>query len=253
YDLTRQLVTDLYTSPLFRVLFDRESARQLLVTVLLHDINHFPFLHIFQESAIPGIDRLQVVDLFCSGDATGERAAKAPSIYDLLGDLGIEADRFKRLVFSKHHEQTGRKVEVDQTINSVVSSGVDVDKLSYLFLDGYFTGVRFGSGIDFPGLFKAATVGRLDRDRAVHLAFSDRAVQGLENVVMNRFWNFRSLYWHHTNRGIMAMILHVARKLYVELGRDVRDYLLDTMWKNDIEAVRYLDDRHYSQLGQRSI
>src|SRR5262249_21242337 len=150
-----------------------------------------------------------------------------PTIYELIGEIGIDPQRFKRLVFAKHHEQTGKTPEVDQTINSFINSGVDVDKLSYLFLDSYFTGVKYGTGIDFPALLKAATIGRLKRDRTVHLAFADRALHALENVVMNRFWNFRSLYWHHTNRGLMAMILHVARKLYTELGRDVHDYVID--------------------------
>jgi len=253
YDLARQFVIDLYGSPLFRILFDTRRAQQLLVSVLLHDINHFPFLHIFQESEIPGLDRLQVVDLFCNGEATGERAAGRPSIYDLLGDVGIEPDRFKRIVFGNHHEQAGTSVEVDQAISSLINSAVDVDKLSYLFLDSHFTGVRYGAGIDFSCLLKAATLGRLEPGKAVHLAFTDRALQALENVVMTRFWNFRSLYWHHTNRGIMAMILDVVRKLYVDQGRNVHEYLLDTMWRNDAEVVRYLDAKYQAQLSRPSI
>jgi hypothetical protein len=86
----------------------------------------------------------------------------------------------------------------------------------------------------------------------VHLAFEDRALQAVENVVMTRYWQFRSIYWHHTNRAMMSMILDVVRKLYVEQGRDVREYLLDTLWLNDIEAVRYLDRKFQAQLGTPS-
>ncbi|HEV3302353.1 MAG TPA: protein kinase [Planctomycetaceae bacterium] len=250
YNLTRELVSHLYTSPLFRMLFDRRSAQQLLVMALLHDINHFPFLHVFQESAIPGLDRVGVVDLFCDGEATGERAARKPSIYDLLNDVGIDPPRFKRLVFSGHHEQIN---EIDAVISSILNSGVDIDKLSYLFLDGYFTGVRYGGGIDYPCILKAATIVRVGGDERPHLAFGDRALQATENVVMTRAWNFRSLYWHHTNRALMAMVLRVVRNLYVKHKRDVKEYLLDTMWLNDVDALKYLDQQYEKQVHQPSI
>lgn len=254
FELSRQFVAHLYGSSVFRMLFDPRSTRQLLTLSLLHDINHFPFLHIFQESGIPGLNRVDVVDLFCKGEATGELASQQPSVYDLLADVGIDAERFKRLVFGKHHEQSGQSVEIDQTISSLLNSGVDVDKLSYLQLDAYFTGVRYGGGIDLPALLKSAVVGRLKAgERPLHLAFDEMAVQALENVVMTRFWNFRALYWHHTNRAIMAMILHVVRKLYMDQARNVHDYLLDNLWSNDVEAVRYLDERYRSQFGQSSV
>jgi HD superfamily phosphohydrolase len=250
YDLARQLVTHLYSAPLFRLLFDRRSATQLLAVVLLHDINHFPFLHVFQESEIPGLDKLEVLNLFCDGQATGEKAAGKPSIYDLLNDLGLTPERFKRLLFQNHHEQAS---DVDCVISSVLNSGVDVDKLSYLFLDGYFTGVRYGAGIDYPCLLKAATIGRVERARGPHLGFTDRAFQAAENVIMTRYWNFRSLYWHHTNRAIMAMLLHVARSIYITKQRDVKEYLLDTRWCTDVEALRYLDAKFKSQIDCPSI
>lgn len=250
YDLGRQLVTQLYTSPLFRSLFDIRSTQQLLITVLLHDINHFPFLHIFQESGIRSWDRLTVLDFFCDGEATGERAAKTPSIYDILADLGIDRDRFKRLLLREHHEQTS---EVDQVISSCINSGVDLDKLSYLFLDSYFTGVRYGAGIDLPCLLKAATLGRLASSGAPHLAFTDRALQALESVVMSRFWNFRSLYWHHTNRAVMAMVLHVVRSLYQDAKSDPLEYLADTRWRSEGQALQYLDQKYQSHYGRPSI
>ena len=253
YELARQMSTHLYGAPLFRLLFDVKSTQQLLAVALLHDINHFPFLHIFQESGIPSLDTLRVLDMFCDGDATGENAKGQPSIYDLLADIGIDEPRFKRLVFSKHHEQAGDTPEVDQVISSIINSGVDVDKLSYLFMDSYFTGIRYGSGIDYSGILKAATIGRVPSGGAIHIAFTDRAMQALENVVMTRYWSFRSVYWHHTNRAIMAMVLYVVRRLYVEAGRDVRDYVLGTMWKGDAEAVRYLNAGAKAQFGGESI
>ena len=250
YDLTRQLVTHLYPSPLFRLLFDRKAVQQLLMVVLVHDINHFPFLHIFQESKIPKLDSYEILDLFCKGEATGEKTAGLPSIYDVLSEIGIEPDRLKCLLFEPHHKQQS---EVDNVIKSIIDSGVDVDKLSYLFLDSYFTGVSYGSGIDHSCILESATVGRLTGSYLPHLAFTDRAVQALENVVMTRFWNFRSLYWHHTNRAFMAMLLRVVRSIYLEEAGDIREYLIDTIWFSDTQALRYLNEKYTKRMGSPSI
>jgi uncharacterized protein len=253
YHIGRALVQHLAQRPLFKLLFDEEAVRQLLLISLLHDINHFPFLHIFQESQIPGLGRLEVVDLFCSGEITGESAQQAPSVYDLLADVGVSPDRFKRLVFGKHHEQEGEDLELDQALSSILNSGVDVDKLSYLVLDAHFTGVSYGRAIDLPTIFQAATLRTLEPDGRVHLAFTERAIQALENAVMTRFWNFRSIYWHHTNRALMAMVLDVVRHLYTELGRNVQDYLIETLWSSDVGALRYLDDRYHALTKRPSI
>jgi HD superfamily phosphohydrolase len=255
YELARQFVTHLYGDPLFRMLFDKQSVQQLLITVMLHDINHFPFLHILQESKVPGLNNLDVIGLFCNGEATGEKAAGQQSIEELMGEIGLSLDRFRRLVLAEHHRQEGPIVEVDQTISSLINSGVDVDKLSYLGLDSHFTGVRYGAGIDLQTLLKAAVLGRKDGrpDGGIHIGFNERAIQAVENVVMTRFWNFRAIYWHHTNRALMAMILQVVRELYVAHKRDVQEYLLDTMWRNDIEALRYLDGKYEAQLGKPSV
>lgn len=250
YDLARQLLVALYGSPLFRALFDRPASQQLLAVVLLHDINHFPFLHIFQESQIPGLSKIEILNLFCDGEATGEAAAHAPSVYELLDDLGMPAERFRRLMFDSYTDQQS---DVDCVIKSIIDSGVDVDKLSYLYLDGYFTGVRYGTSIDYPCILKAATIGRESSNRRPHLAFYDRGIQALENVVMTRFWNFRSLYWHHTNRALMAMLLRVVRRIYVQGRRDFREYLLATRWLGDIEVLRYISRTFEEQTGRPSI
>ena len=253
YELARQFVAHLYSSPRFRYFFDEQAVQQLLLVVLLHDINHFPFLHTFQESGVEHLDKLELFDLLCSGDLTGEKAANEPSIYDLLAEQGLEPQRFKRIVYSPLGEQSNH---TDQIISSLVNSGVDVDKLSYLRLDAYFTGVPYGRAIDIPTLLKAATVAPINKDKATpryHLAFGYRALSALEHTIFTRYWNFRTIYWHHTNRAIMSMVLAVVRSLYRSGRPGLEDYLRHTAFRSDYEAVRYLDEEYERREGKRSI
>lgn len=236
YELTRQLVAHLYSSPRFRYFFDDNSVQQLLVVALLHDINHFPFLHTFQESKVPEVRSLELFDLLCDGTLTGEKRAGEKSVYDLLGEQGLTPGRFKMVVYGGFEEQSD---PVDQIISSIINSGVDVDKLSYLRLDAYFTGVPYGRAIDIPTLLKAATVAPVGE--RFHLAFGSRALAALEHAVFTRYWNFRAIYWHHTNRALMAMVLSVVRRLYMDRS-GVREYIHRTALRGDYEAIRYLDE-----------
>jgi HD superfamily phosphohydrolase len=250
YELARQFIAHLYSSPRFRYFFDQKAVTQLLLVVLLHDINHFPFLHTFQESRVDGLDRLELFDLLCSGEITGEKAAGEPSVYDLLAEEGLDPERFKRLNYAPLAEQVGH---TDEIISSLLNSGVDVDKLSYLRLDAYFTGVPYGRAIDITTLLKAATIAPVDENTRFHLAFGYRALSALEHAIFTRYWNFRTIYWHHTNRAIMSMVLAVVRRLYRDGRLGLTDYLRHTAFRSDYDAVRYLDEEFERREGKDSI
>ena len=174
YELARQLVVNLYGTPRFRLYFDERAVQQLLAVTLLHDINHFPFLHIIQELESE-LSQIKTLDLVCDGELTGEHAEGKPSIYDLVGELGIDRNRFRALVLPR----VGAALSpVDSGIVSILDSGVDLDKLSYLYLDAYFTGVNYGRSLNFASLFQAASVAEMP-DGRIHLVFADRALPAL--------------------------------------------------------------------------
>ncbi len=254
YELARRFIIRLHNNSLFRFLFDQDAMRQALAVVLLHDINHFPFLHVLQESGIAKITKTDLLDLFCDGELTGEKAGGRPSIYQLVEGLGLDPLRLKRILFQPHEKQL---TDVDCVIRSLIDSGVDVDKLSYLRLDAHCTGVPFGLGMDVARILEEATLGELvDDDDDIHrphLAFHEGAFQALENVVMTRFWNFRALYWHHTNRAVMAMLLRVARRVYGEGDATFDSYLRATMWGGEIAGVKYLAKQYQEKFKVRSI
>src|SRR5258707_4824439 len=80
--------------------FSPRLARQTLAVSLLHDINHFPFLHTFQEMQDQYITDFDPLDFFFDGKATQE----SPSIYDLLSELGLPRDQFKHLLILDHQK-----------------------------------------------------------------------------------------------------------------------------------------------------
>jgi HD superfamily phosphohydrolase len=159
----------------------------------------------------------------------------------------------QRLIFGKHYEQAD---EVDAIISSIIDSGVDADKLSYLTLDAHCSGVPFGKGIDLSGILRESTLSLVDygsRGELPHLAFDENAIGALESAVMTRYWNFRALYWEHRNRAVMAMLLRTVRNLFSDKKLNFYDYLGDTLWSGDLSALTYLDDVHQRAYGKPSI
>lgn len=251
YRLAYLGLTHLLSVPEFRFLFEPVHIRQFLAVALCHDINHFPFLHIVQEITRAGITNRSTCDLFGMGELTGERERGEASVYDLLDQVDLSPDRFARIAYGKPSDQDS---DVDCVMNSLISSGADFDKISYLTQDSFFSGVVYGQGIPVEALLGASLIAKSEVTRnRYHLAFDDRARDAVEMVFMSRFWNFRKIYWHHTNRAIMAMVLHVIRSLMRQNGDTVLDYITASAWLSDMEAIQWLDRRYEQQFHMPSV
>jgi HD superfamily phosphohydrolase len=272
YGYCADFLVSLNNTPEFRLLFTPNVARQALVLALLHDINHFPFLHTFQELNSPSFKALDLLDLFCNGEATNDD----PSIYSLVEDgTGLSAEIFKSILMENHHTLSAKGLDPSlQITKSLIDSGADVDKLAYLEDDSASTGVAYGHGIDAARLISSATVARIERPEgeAWHLAFAEEGVSAVESLVMARYWMFRNVYWHRTNRAIMTMLLHVVRQLFptdkslpeeqqslfVEVPKlpppsPAREFVINSMWRSEEEVLAALNGRFKEKFGRDSV
>lgn len=254
YSYCAEMLEALTAAPRFRLLFDPTLARQALALALLHDINHFPLLHIFQEVRGDYLRDVDLFDLFCDGRATKD----SPSIYELLAELGLERNQFKDLLLKPHHRlvDEGQSPGL-QIVKSLIDSGADVDKLAYLEDDSRFTGVAYGNGIDVGRLLASTTVveipGASEASAGWHLAFREEGLPAVESLVMARYWMFRTVYWHRTNRAVMAMLIHVFRKLYVEEKANASEFIIDTMWRPEEAVLEYLNEKFTKRFGADSL
>jgi HD superfamily phosphohydrolase len=248
-----ELVHSLIKSPRFCLLFDSNSVQQLLLMALLHDINHFPFLHYFQEMKLEGLQSIDIVDLFCSGIATGDRV----SLYDLMEDAGLSRTTLKNILFENHADIDK---PIEQVIKSIVDSGADIDKMTYVYDDARATGVPFGAGIDRVALLHAADVGRFKPSKdghadsfRYHLCFKPEAMSAVESLLFARYWNYKQIYWHHTNRAIGAMISHVIYRVFIEKTASFEEYLISGIGRDESGALGWLNSKYEQFYRQESI
>ncbi len=254
YAYCADLIESLTHSARFRLLFSPSLARQALVMALLHDINHFPLLHVFQEARGDFTGAIDLLDLFCDGTATQD----PESIYDLVHEVGLTREQFRALILLPHEELAEKGSPPGlQIVKSMIDSGADVDKMAYLEDDSSFTGVAYGGGVDYARLIPSATVVRVPstgaRGDRWHLAFREDGLSAVESLVMARYWMFRTVYWHRVNRAIIAMLLQVIRKLYAEGAASPAEFIIDTMWRPEEQVLEYLNDKYNARFGTDSI
>ncbi len=238
YAYCAELLKSLAHSPHFRFFFTPLLARQALVISLLHDINHFPLLHVFQEIAEEDMRGVDLVSLFCDGQATND----SPSIYDLLEEVQVSRGHFKDMLFSDHHKIVSKGyLPGTQIIKSIIDSGADIDKMAYLEDDSLFTGVTYGRGLDLARLLASATVVQVPSgNNGWHLAYRESGLPAIESLVMARLWMFRTVYWHRRHRAIMSMLMYDLRRLQL----DVMTFARETMWLPGEGVLEHIDARH---------
>jgi HD superfamily phosphohydrolase len=216
---------------------------RLEALTLLHDINHFPFLHYFQEAGIPEVTQVPVIRTFLEDRPQALPGQTAPSLQSLLEQRQITPDSLKRLISDS--VLVGAEPP-EAIIKSILNAGIDADKLAYLRDDAETTGVPFGLGIDIQGLLDKIDVDLVSTENGPvwHVVFPYSALPAVESVCFARYWNFRRIYWHHTNRAMEAMIIWTIQELYNRPGQSVGRFLEDTKQQGDTAALHYLSEEY---------
>jgi HD superfamily phosphohydrolase len=262
YSTAVELVQFLVRSPRFTKLFDTKSVTELLACALLHDVNHFPFLHYFQELKLAAQEEQNFFEFFIENVGSGGEVRSAPSIAEVLADAGLDPDVIIHLLSCHYGDLTDPRHQITK---SILDSGVDIDKLCYVQGDARATGVPFGTGVDRQTLLSSADVLRQPREAHKtesrdthkteywHLCFEPPALSAVESLLLARYWNFKRIYWHHTNRTLGAMVSYVLRRLSQAGYLDLHSYVTVTMSSTEAAAMAYLDNLHNEKFKRPSI
>lgn len=167
--------------------FSEEDTAHVRMAALLHDIGHFPFSHILDENSY-------LMD--------GANHAK-------LGAEKITIELSKVLLENKLDPKKVARIATGKgKLGSILSGGIDADKMDYLVRDARFTGVAYGM-VDLTRLYYTAKFnGRL--------AFDYKALRNIESVVVSRFMMFQSVYLHPTIRSADAMLIRAVENALVK-------------------------------------
>jgi HD superfamily phosphohydrolase len=207
-----------------------EDARVIAAAALLHDIGHYPFSHAIEELGPPILPHEDV----------GRRLIEGPEIAPILRDAwALDPARVAAVV-----APSGRALPSSDTIlRGLLSGPLDVDKLDYLPRDARACTVPYG-GVDTSRLIDSlgiAEVGSphppaplsLDEEEGgmIHggsplpregeglgvraetrIVVGAKGISPLHSLINARQEMFDNVYWHHTNRACMVMLLRAVQE-----------------------------------------
>ena len=188
--LARLALDHLRRLPQGRMITDTD-ARTLAAAALLHDIGHYPFSHAIEELGPPVRSHEEVGRGIILGDEI------APILEETWQ---VDPQRVARFIYPGAEPMP----PVDRLLRGILSGALDVDKLDYLPRDAAACRVPYG-GVDYQRLIGSLRIAEIDG--ASRIVVSDKGVSPLHSLINARQEMFDNVYWHHTNRACMAMLL----------------------------------------------
>ncbi len=168
-----------------------------LAAALLHDVGHYPFSHAIEELGYPILPHEQV----------GRRMIESGGVARALERHGISPARVADLV-DPPRAPSGLPPS-DALLLRLLSGPLDVDKLDYLPRDARACNVPYG-GVDVTRLLGSICV--IQTPTGARLGVGDKGISPLNSLLHARQEMFDNIYWHHTNRAMMAMLLRAVQE-----------------------------------------
>ena len=217
-----------------------DSDRAFIAAALLHDVGHYPFSHAIEELGDP-IRPHEIV---------GREVITQGEIAEILTSQW-EVDP---AAVAAYIDPGGAVDSPPDPVRAALLSGpLDIDKLDYLPRDARACGVPYG-GVDTERLISSLAARTIDG--AERLVIGEKGISPTHSLINARQEMFDNVYWHHTNRACMVMLLRGVQEALLagridpgEVSR-VDDFtMLQLLGREDMPAVtrslcRGLANRH---------
>jgi HD superfamily phosphohydrolase len=193
-------VMHLMTEALHRLLdrgapISEPTARAAVAAALLHDIGHYPFSHAIEELGPPV--------------PTHEEVGRALVTQGELAELLCAAWRVAPAQVARLIRPGGGSLTAEERlVRGLLSGPLDVDKLDYLPRDARGCHVPYG-GVDTARLLDALRV--IEVGGEARVGIDQKGVSPLHSLLNARQEMFDNVYWHHTNRAGMVMLLRAVQ------------------------------------------
>lgn len=174
----------------------KDDARALLATAVVHDVGHGPFSHVLEHALSDAGG--------CKHEEWSRRVVEDEStrVNEVL--------RAEGLVEAVVALLTGEAPNVPAWQKHLLSSQLDVDRMDYIQRDSYFTGAGYGNFDQYRILatmyLEASPRAAGQNEPDLHFAWPDKAKYALEQYIFARFYMWQAVYFHRCTRGYEKLL-----------------------------------------------
>lgn len=255
YELMRKAMIALLRNKDYAKYMSEKNVIIGLISALLSSINYFPYSYVitelnYQQSDL--FDNLTSIKTFeeffeKKSDITGL------SISDLINkefnQYNVTIDELEYVIFGKKMGQTrNRDLEI---LHLLLNSSIGVRVVDYIMRDSHHIGLT--SKVNVGDLFKALAISEGE------FCLKQQGILSAEQIVANRYWLYKRIYWCDPNRAYTALAKHVfylvsetnfQKELLENLYNITKQDINDLISKNADESISKTIACSILQLGQ---
>lgn len=173
-----------------------DDIRRIRLSCLLHDIGHGPFSHLF-ESVIEKINP--------QFSEPHEKISRIMINEDSELDMLLDSDKHEIIKLLDKKIDSYKDPE-SSLQSSIISSGIDADKLDYLRRDSHHIGVAYGQ-FDFHRILYALTT----TPHRSTICINHKGIDAIENYRLARYLMHVQVYTHHARLAADQMFIKALK------------------------------------------
>ncbi len=212
--------------------FTSKEALSLKVAALLHDVGHGPLSHAFESFFKVEHEEFTIKII----------KNKTGNIFEILNNYKVSTghDILEDVLslIQKNHN--------NKSLNSIITSSIDADRMDYLLRDSYYTGTVYGN-VDFKRI-----ISYMEYENK-QLYFTEKSIHTLEDFIMSRYHMFIQVYLNKKSLIYEELIQKILNRVF-ELKESNFEFktslkLFDGLNQTEINVEDYLSLNDYNFLS----
>ena len=233
YELMRKAMLSLLRNKKYVCFFDKRMVILGLLSALLSSLTNYPLSYALTELSshekqlMPGYSNRILFEKLLSYKKNESEESLLECIKKNFADYSIQLNELEYVMFGKNSdEERNEKLEV---LFNLLNSSVGVRIIDYLARDSYHIGLKYS--IDTDSLFSHMSIHNGE------FCLNQVGISAAEQVIINRYWLFKRVYWCEPNRANAALL----KLLFFNTGSEefVKE-LLDAIPKADRSDIERL-------------
>lgn len=233
YELMRKAMIALLRNKDYAKYMSEKNVIIGLISALLSSVNYFPYSYIITELNSQQSDLFNDLAPIKAFERFFEKKSDITglSISDLINkefnQYNVTIDELEYVIFGKKIGQPrNRDLEI---LHLLLNSSIGVRVVDYIMRDSHHIGLTYK--VNVGDLFKALAISDGE------FCLKQQGILSAEQIVANRYWLYKRIYWCDPNRAYTALAKHV---FYLVGQTNFQSELLENLYnitKQDINSL----------------